>query len=216
MKTLFIGLLLAVSAAFVSAQPVTVFFYTSSPTSWVGQGETRTFSEDNGWTMVATNFSYPTIPVRSIAFQMYQPVIPNGFNQLRLDISLPEGQEFQAGMYGPITGLHTSVGGVPNLGFTVSYQGSNGYREAYGDGFMRVLGFEKNGSVISSAAIDFLQLDSWDGVAEDWVFGSLRFNSNIPLESSIPEPSTYGALAGILIFGFVLCARRKVRQTNSV
>jgi hypothetical protein len=78
---------------------------------------------------------------------------------------------------------------------------------------VQVLEYDVVNGIIVSAAIDFYLTEAIRN--DPWILGSVRYNSTIPLTTSIPEPSTYGVLAGISILGFVLW-RRKARRTSSV
>jgi len=211
MKTLFVGLLIAVSAAFVSAQvPQTALYYEGSPNGWLLQGKSETISTNDGWVVWGpSNYTWPTTnPVNNLGFTFWDAVSSTAWS---LKVSVPDGQSFGVGeIYDGVkwTGANQEAPGISFFG--------DGRSEYQSYGSFIFLELEMNGALVESAAVDFYQIAPNHLGGPQWAVGSLRYNSEIPLATSIPEPSTCGAFAGISIFGFVLCARRKVRPTNSV
>jgi hypothetical protein len=223
MKTILFGLLLAVSAAFVSAQPVTGFFYSTSVNSVYGE---RTRLVDKWGASFDGSFSYgggsgfyaDTAHFNVVVFGEAEgsPVQEGLYFDFRSN-PLTVGQDFIVEQFATAdmsSQLKTDTGLVlyrydPSLGDLFVFP-------ELVSGSFRLMGLTRADYVITSLAVDFWQFEGDSPSGDAWAFGSLRYNSDIPLTVSIPEPSTYGALAGILILCFALCARRKARQTNSV
>jgi hypothetical protein len=150
-----------------SLQADYILYFTSSPTSWVGQGETLTF----------------TSPTTAFSSHRHDNAVCLSFNN---------GQDwYDLYLIGPVSTLPT-VGFYPNATrwpFTGTGPGlwfvGNGRGDNTITGHFNVLqaNYDLNGNVVSFA-VDFTQYD--EGAKANWVAGSFRYNSSIP----IPELGT--------------------------
>jgi hypothetical protein len=211
MKTLFVGLFLAVSASFASAS--TSFFYTSGPQSYVGQGQTELVSSDEFMTGIYSPYAEAGFPVTEMV-EFNFTTNPYTSRRFRIAFSVPADEVFEVGRVYVATRFPFQADDCAGLNFTSGSRGNNKL-----DGLFKVLEYSVADGVVVSAAIDFWQFD--EGFTSWWSFGSIRHNSSVPIATvpydltAVPEPSTYSAILGTLCLGFAL-ARRKVRPTNSV
>ena len=151
------------------------FYFTSSPSSWVGHGETELITTQNG----------------SISPD------PSGYDSgLQLSITTMSGEwwyldfgtstrgNLSDGMYANATRWPFNNGSSPGLSFIGQGRGDNTLT-----GWFDVLDISYSGNTITSAAIDFVQYDEGNKSAEN--YGSVRYNSAIPIDlSPVPEPQT--------------------------
>lgn len=160
------------------------FYFTSSPSSWVGHGETELITPENG----------------SISLD------PSGYDSgLHLAITTTSGEwwyldfgtssrgTLSDGMYADATRYPFNDGSSPGLSFIGQGRGDNTLT-----GWFDVLDVLYSGSTVTSAAIDFVQYDEGN---ESWEnYGSIRYNSDIPIDfSPIPEPQSlvFAAIGGL-------------------
>lgn len=181
------GLLSAAQAA-----PITALYYTSSPASWVGQGETITVTPADGFAFnVSRNFD------NGVSFWINDFLTNPDFQQQRwwfVDFSAPFDATLLVGFYDHATRWPFQEPENPGLDFGGNGRGNNALT-----GFFEVLEalYADDGSVLRFAA-DFTQFD--EGIAAWWNRGSIRFNSDIPLRTAqIPEPATGLVLLSALI-----------------
>jgi hypothetical protein len=216
MKTLLILGIFAVLAAVSNAQ-TTAFYYTSSPTSWVGHGNTEVLTSDQ-WidraslTLIKNNWYYDFKTIEKISFD-FRPTNSQLGGNWSLEFSSPGDTVFQIGEVYQGTRSPFQSSSTAGLSF---YGNGRGDNELTGSFIIFDLTTGANNTVIS-AAIDFMQYD--EGNLSHWNFGSLRYNSSIPIDyspSTIPEPSTYTAIVGAVTLGFVVWKRRKDASTSSV
>jgi hypothetical protein len=80
-------------------------------------------------------------------------------------------------------------------------------------GYFDVLNIQYSSGVVVSAAIDFVQYD--ETINTWWNFGSLRYNSDLPI-TPVPEPeATVLAAAGLFLFLWYP-ARRKTKGAGNL
>ena len=157
-----------------AADAQTIFCFTSSPTSFVGGGQTFYATSADGYTIGVSD-------TWRVQAWCYGPGFTPSWQVL-----------FQAANFAPLTvGAYTDTRepGVdpsrPSLYFFGQGRASSGPT-----GYFDILDLtlDTNGAVVSFAA-DFVQYDHGDTAA--WNAGSIRFNSPIP----IPEPNLVAPLA---------------------
>ena len=184
---LVLGALLVNGALSTHAQ-TTAFYFTSSRSSWIGQGQTLLASSANGYTInhVLGLNQY------EVAFDVIPT--PSTGNWWWLEMNNPQGASpyLTNGLYENAERLGGNAG--PGLSFYGAGRGDN-----TSTGYFNVLDivYDANHNLLSFAA-DFVQYDY--GLTTEWNQGSIRYNSIIP----IPEPAT----PALLIFGLGRLGRR--------
>jgi hypothetical protein len=191
------GMKFACASALLALAPLTAFSetslsYTSSPTSWVGHGETVAVDPSMGFAFgVRRNFDH------GISFSINDFASSPGTSRWwYLDFAAPLGATLEAGAYDD---AHRFPFQGPDAG--LSFDG-NGRGDNQLSGSFDVLSVKYGpaGDVLSFDAT-FVQLD--ENIPSWWNRGEIRYNV-----SSIPEPTMVELLcAGLL--GVGLLARRK-------
>ncbi|HOX09464.1 MAG TPA: hypothetical protein PLA52_02340 [Candidatus Omnitrophota bacterium] len=172
------------------ASASTVFYYTSSPESWVGQGESATVTPNDGFAfIVERNYC------NGVSFHInnFTP-IPDINNMIswHLNFAAPYNVVLQPGQYENAIHFTYQYSEYPGLAFYGKGR-ANGSISGYFNVYEAVYG--DNDEVISFAA-DFMQYD--EGVEDAWSMGGIRYNSDYP----IPESSTIMLLlAGFSLIG---------------
>jgi hypothetical protein len=174
----------------------TAFYFTSSPTSWVGRGDTRLYTFPSASISAYRTFDQGT-NTNSIRFSITRG--EPGTDWWYVDLVGPSRTLVGVGTYSdalrfPFNGDH------PGLSFD-----GNGFGDSTLTGSFQVfeVAFHSNGQLLRFAA-DFTQYDR--GRLADWSFGSIRYNSLIPL-TIVPEPSTL--VLSVLAFAALPTRRRK-------
>lgn len=163
------------------ADAATEFFYTSSPQSWVGYGQTVSVTPAMGFDFTASrNFD------NGVSFAINDFATNLNFQATRwwhLDFSAPLDAPLSVGNYARATRWPFQATDAPGLNFDGNGRGNNTLT-----GSFQILEatYAASGEVLTFAA-DFRQYD--EGVQGWWNMGSIRYNSDIPI-SPIPEPST--------------------------
>lgn len=185
----------------IQALSTTALYYTSSPESWVGHGETVLVTPDQGFEFTATqNFD------NGVSFAV------NDFSTnpdywathwWYLDFAAPNMDPLTVGTYLGATRFPFQSLGEPGLNFSGNGRGNN---TLTGQFSVLEANYALDGSILSFAA-DFKQYDeafeSW------WNVGSIRYNSSIPI-SPVPEPSTLALLfAGVAVTFIVSRGKEK-------
>jgi hypothetical protein len=187
MKRLILAVLAMLGWLFINEplKAADILYFTSSPTSWVGAGQTLTL----------------TSPATAFSASRY---FDQGAYTNSVHLSAGGGGGYNLALVGPNYTLPT-VGFYPDatrwpfmgsgagLAFTSPGRGDNTLT-----GYFKVLqaDYDVSGNIVSFA-VDFKQYD--EGVTANWVSGSFRYNSNIP----IPEPAT------LILFGIGSAIIRK-------
>lgn len=190
-----------------NAAPITAFYYTSSPQSWVGHGETVTVTPAEGFEFMAQpNFA------NGVSFAINDFLTNPDFQKTRwwyLDFVAPFSALLTVGFYDHATRFPFQDAENPALDFSGNGRGNNMLT-----GFFEVLEavYAADGSVLRFAA-DFTQFD--EGFADWWNRGSIRFNSDIPLiVSEVPEPSTGLVLVAALLAAATVGQRRRRERAD--
>jgi hypothetical protein len=181
------------------ANASSTFFYASSPTSWVGDGVTRQYT-----TPVLLISGHRTFNLgaytNSVNFNL-----GNGSLAWSLDLVGPNSSLATAGSYPNAERYPFQPPGKPGLALSGNGRGDN---ELTGSFNVLEAVFDATGN-LQQYAVDFVQYD--EKVATKWNYGSLRFNSDIPI--NVPEPSTFALLA-IGAIGGTFWHRKRRGQTS--
>jgi hypothetical protein len=182
----------------------TILYYTSTPGSWVGGGETATVTP-------ATNFGFDFVAQQNfdngVSFFIDDFAHNPDFQSTRwwfLDLAAPNSMTLAPGLYLGATRFPFQEPDEPGLSF-----GGNGRANNMQTGYFRVFEVQVDSSdVVMNFAADFLQFDETQTV--DYTWGSIRFNSSVPITETpvlqpVPEPSA-AALVGL---GIVLILTRR-------
>ena len=152
-----------------SAEADSVFYFTSSPASWIGQGQTQTFTAPQN----------PVTAYRYGILGAYSNAVEFDAGGYSLVIVAPGLSSPTVGFYGNAT-RWPFMGSGAGMAFTGPGRANNTLT-----GYFSVLQADYLASgQIGAFAVDFFQLD--EGFASWWGSGSIRYNSSIP----IPEPGT--------------------------
>jgi hypothetical protein len=174
-----VGFLLCIALGAVPAPAATLLFYTSSPDSWVGGGETVLVNPSSGFEFFPSRNFHNGVSFGVNDFNTN----PDFWTQhwWYLDFAAPNNAPLTPGTYVGATRFPFQEPGVPGLNFTAHWRGNNALT-----GHFTVLEarYSAAGDVLSFAA-DFIQYD--EGFSNWWNVGSIRFNSDAPV-STIPEP----------------------------
>jgi hypothetical protein len=168
------------------ARAADVIHFTSTPGSWIGQGQTLTLS--------------PVTATRTYNLGAYTNTVSFRAGGYDLDLVGPNNTLVGVGFYDNASRWPFN-GSQPGMWFTAPGRGDNQI-----SGWFNVLQADYNadGSVLAFA-VDFKQYDELSTV--NWTAGSVRYNSSIP----VPEPATLAVLA--FPAAAALLARRRHRQT---
>jgi len=186
MKRLILALLVALGWLFINRplKATNILYFTSAPGSWVGRGQTLTLTSP---TSAFSVHSY----IDGVSLR-----VDDQNRYYRLELGGPESTVPTIGFYPNATRFGFNGSG-PGLDFSTTGRGDNTLT-----GYFNVLqaDYDLSGNIMSFA-VDFTQYD--EGVKANWVSGSFRYNSNIP----VPEPASAAimTLAGL----FIALKRRK-------
>jgi hypothetical protein len=171
--TLLAAACLLLSVNLLSAADILSF--TSSPGSWIGQGQTLTFTDP-------ADFSVS----RYYSQGAYTDALQFSVDGYYLFLVGPDYTVPSVGFYSNAT-RWPFMGDGAGLAFEAPGRADNTLT-----GFFNVLqaDYDSSGDVLSFA-VDFTQYD--EGVTADWVSGSLRYNSTIPIPA--PEPAGPAVIA---------------------
>lgn len=185
---------------------ISEFSLTSSPTSRVGHGQNRLFTEADGFTFRGSqdDGSLATVWVRG---GLYGPWIMQFASPGSGPFPAPGAPPLTVGAYPHATRypFHDVLSpGSAGLSFVGEGSGVNTLT-----GSFVILEFVPGaGSDLVSFAANFVQYD--EGLPEDWNKGRIRFNSSVPL--SVPEPGgATMAVASLLMLTSASANRRVPR-----
>ncbi len=173
----------------LSSHAATILQFDSSPSSFIGQGESRFITPDNGYMFsVINNFDNGlSFGVRRDGPTHSGPL----HDHWSLDLSAPGDVLLQVGLYEDATRWPFQDITNPGLNFTGNHRGSNRL-----SGFFEVLEimYGTTGQ-LERLAVDFTQFS--EELIDRQITGSLRFNSNIPV---VPLPAAFWLfLTGIMV-----------------
>lgn len=195
MRTLLFAILSIVAASSSpAAQAASTLFYKSSPGSYIGQGKTETFASTTGATFSAETGIGMSLGNQYRYLDLFVEVPGHSWfsRYFTLGVGAPWGDLTLApGLYAGASRDGGWGSSGPHLAFSGDGRGNNET-----SGWFRVLEFEATpGGQVTKAAIDFLQFDGSGGTT--WTAGSWRFNSDLPVNTSVPEPGR----AGLMLIG---------------
>lgn len=179
----------------------TALYYTSSPQSWVGHGETVLVTPDQGFEFKASrNFD------NGVSFAINDFSTNPNFQTTRwwyLDFAAPNDAPLGVGTYLHATRFPFQALDAPGLSFSGNGRGDN---MLTGNFSVLEAVYAQDGAVLSFAA-DFLQYD--EGFKSWWNIGAVRYNSSVAIPA-VPEASTSALLVVGLAFAILtFMARRR-------
>ena len=192
-------LLLAPLVHATNALGASIFYFTSSPNSWVGQGQTLTLTAPK---FTVRAFKYPDPSGNTISVT----ILNSGGDGWRVDFGAPNKAPLAVGSY-PHASRYPFNVTSPGLAFSGYHRGDNTLSGSFE---VREVALQPNKKMEKFAA-DFIQYDERQLTA--WNIGSIRYNSDIPL-GSVPEPSTL--VLSILALAALPTRRRKSVPHNRV
>ncbi len=210
----------AIAAATLVVTPsatfaTTLFGFSSSPGSFIGQGETQILSPSDGYQMGAflgwNNYIHFYAVGHNSVYNPWRDLLPPGFTPSPSDpstywevaVGIGNGQLPHVGTFvDPATEPSYSD---PWVSFTGNHRASN---QTSGNFMLREITFNAAGE-LTSLALDFTHFGENN---LDWRDdGYVRFNSDVPL-SAVPEPSMYGMFA-VGLAAIALTRRRRTAST---
>lgn len=163
---------------FASAQPITAFYFTGSPESFISAGATRTLTPASGYSFTpSVGTTGPNALPSSVTFQINN--VPSA-QFWSVALGAPSGQTLATGEYLNATRFGFTAAGIPGLDFSGNGAGNNTLT-----GKFTILEITVSGGQLVSFAADFTQYDG--GAEASWNYGSIRYNSSIPL-NTLPVP----------------------------
>lgn len=207
------GVVFVFVAAFIFAntvQATMLLSFDSSDQSWVGQGQSFTIGPEDGYLFTGEVGTYDN----SLSFMIssldspfgpdWNPASGEEYHYWRLDLAAPYDASLETGFYDNTARYAFQADSQAGLTFSGDHRGNN-----RNSGFFNVLeiAFDENGD-LSRFAVDFTQYGEEN--PDWWIAGQLRFNSDIPLNASVPEPATFFLFS----IGFGVIALAKIRKSS--
>ncbi len=192
MKSIVSTLLLTLTAINLNAA-ITALYFESSPTSWVGRGETVYVTPAQDYDF---NITINLLHILSFWISNTDTVGIQDDRWWSLDLATPNDEPFAVGMYTDTARYPFQDDDQPGLTFYGNGRGNN-----RNGGFFEVLEVAyDNDDKLVKLAVDFTQYGEQNPAR--WINGKLRYNSMVP----IPEPAIAPALLGLA--ALIACRRR--------
>lgn len=187
----------------VSAHASYILSFDSSEQSWVGAGQSRYITAEDGYDFTAnTNFDNGL----SFSIRRDVPFEDPLYDYWRLELAAPFNALLTEGLYEDATRWPFQDADAPGLTFAGNHRGNN--RNL---GFFNILeaSYDPAGN-LDSFAVNFTQYGEQD--PDRWIVGQFRFNSDVPVAA--PEPGTALLfLAGLL--GLVVTSRKSLQGQHA-
>jgi hypothetical protein len=195
MKPKFFTVILLVAMSRAASGQITNFSFTSSPSSWVGNGTTRLIIPEDGHTFTMSSSS-STVTFSITDFRVF----PN-FDWWYVDFSTGDGSPFQPGTTYSNATRYPFNNSAPGLSFVGNGRGDNTLT-----GYFTVLAatYDQN-TMLTSFAADFVQYD--EGIASWWNIGQIRYNY------TVPEPSVFSLVTTVSLAFVFKQYRRKMENS---
>lgn len=201
MRRVAYGIACLAMAVALPCHALTALKFESSPTSYVGQGESVYVTAEDGFLFEASVNYY-----KAVNFNINNwATDPDNYQYWSLSFVQEGGMSLTPGTYTNAIGypLH------PILGTQMDFSG-NGRGNNTLLGEFTVLEAKYNSwGELTSFAVDFVQYDGGD--PNDWATGQLRYNSLVPL-TPVPEPSS----AAMCMIGSLILLVRQRRRSSSI
>jgi hypothetical protein len=186
MKIKSIIITIAIFFAANSVSAATIFTFDSSPTSWVGQGESVYVTPSDGYLFTPSgNLNHVSVRIASLNSPFgpnWNPSSGHPYNYWTLDLAAPFSDPLDIGLYSNAARYPFQDNNQPGLTLFGNHRGNN-----RNGGFFEILDINFNlDGTLDSLAVDFTQYGEQQ--ESRWVTGSLRFNSDVavvPLPASI-------------------------------
>lgn len=174
--------IILISALFATpifaADPLTAFYYTGSPLSFISGGKTATLTPAGGYTFFVSVGVDDTNMLHGVSIEANNSATIDSWDA---GFVAPQGQILGVGTYQNAMQTGSQTPSAPGLSFSGGFKGDD-----QSTGFFTILEITvSNGTLISFAA-DFTQYD--EGAQASWNYGSIRYNSSIPLNVLPPVP----------------------------
>ena len=164
-----------------AATPLTAFYYTGSPLSFISGGKTATLTPTAGYTFspgVGVHFYGADTAPDYILIQVNNSATNDRWN---VSLAVPKGQTLAVGTYLNAIRYGSEAPTDPGLEFDGESRADNQLT-----GYFTILEVTINNGALVSFAADFTQYD--EGAQASWNYGSIRYNSSIPLNVLPPPP----------------------------
>ncbi|MFA6240141.1 MAG: hypothetical protein WC655_04385 [Candidatus Hydrogenedentales bacterium] len=185
------------------AHAATVLSYSSSPTSWIGEGESGVLTE-------SANIVFTPSSLYWNGIQMWVEDNVN-FESYFIVLFPPTGQSLAEGNY--LNAERSPTATVGGLDVSMKGHGANVVA-----GQFRILELEVDGGgVPTKLAVDFVEYV--EGVETDWVKGSIRYNSDVlvhhgPAAVPIDSNTELAILACALAFAGCFVVKRRLGKVR--
>lgn len=170
-----------------------VFYFTSSPTSWVGHGQTHTLTSAGGAQFTGSRYFSQGAYTNAVSISVSASLVEDwNMEFVGPNLTLPTVGDYEGAARWPFQSANQ-----PGLAWTGEGRGDNAL-----SGNFQVLqaDFDSGGNLTAFAA-NFTQYD--EGRPDWWNVGMIRYNSDVPL----PDPAALPLLAAL----FPLALRRRAR-----
>lgn len=187
-----------------SANALTMFSFDSSPSSWVGQGETICVTPEDSYlfTVDQSTLNHVSIRIASLNSPFgpeWDPSSGAEYNYWTLDLAAPFDTPLEIGFYDNAARYPFQDEDQPGLTLSGNHRGNN-----RNGGFFEILEITIDDNALVSMSVDFTQYG--EEMESNWITGSLRYNSNEM--APVSEPTTL-ILCGAGLVGILSQKKRK-------